>query len=107
MKFATLPFCAIAFAVLAIAQVALAHFELMTVEPVLLTVCAYSSLIAAGVWFDRRSTARAEVFAFGKTSIGMTSSLLHPMTSEWLRSLELTDENLANSGRLARLIRKQ
>lgn len=86
MKFALLPFCAIAFAMVSAAQVALSHFELMTLDQVLLTVSAYSSLIAAGVWFDRRSAARAEMLAFGKTSTGMTSSLVRPMTLEWLRS---------------------
>lgn len=60
MKFALLPFCAIAFAVLSIAQFALAHFELMTPAPVLLTVSAYSSLIAASVWLDRRSAQQVQ-----------------------------------------------
>lgn len=56
MKNALLPFCFITFAALSLAQLALAHFGLMTPEPVCLSISSYSALIAVAVWFDRRSS---------------------------------------------------
>lgn len=111
MKFATLPFCAVAYAVLSIAQVVLTHYGLITLGPVWLALTSYSAVIAGVVALDRRNAKVAINFGgahgdhfvpdpskslgmnledltahiTGTTGTGMTSSL-RPVTSHWQRN---------------------
>lgn len=76
MKFATLPFCAVAFAFLSVAHVVLAHYGLITFSPVLLTLTSYSALIAGAAWLDRRP-AKSAINYGGAHGVGSLVSLGH------------------------------
>ncbi|MBN8924568.1 MAG: hypothetical protein J0I96_15950 [Rhodanobacter sp.] len=58
MKLAFFPFCSITSAALSIAQLALAQCGLITLDPAGFSISSYSALIAAAIWFDRRSNTR-------------------------------------------------
>lgn len=92
MKFATLPFCAVAFAFLSVAHVVLAHYGLITFSPVLLTLTSYSALIAGAAWFDRRPVKSAINYG-GAHGVGSLVSLGHasPRWDGWAPDAGLPD----------------